>query len=478
MPNGTKQDLIPAEMLFADVVFSGGDIVTLDQSNPYIRNGAVAIAGNRIGWIGKASDLDAHVSGAARTLDVTGHILIPGLIDSHTHLFQSLGKTLGDGLSLLPWLETFMMPLSANISRPDSVAAVRMAALNSLLSGTTALVDNHYAPVDEDTILAVAEAIENIGVRGVVARGVYGPMVEGGVRMKSDPRLFQYSIQQELDITRACIRARPAGSLVEVWPMPLNVVYLDPDLMVACHELAKDMDVSWQAHCSESKFEVEIFQSIYGKRPARWLHDQGILDDRITLAHGIWFDREEIELLGTAHAHVIHNPVCNQYLASGILPLEPLMNAGVNVALGTDGAACAGLHMFEAMKSAHILQRLREFKPDATSSELILRMATRNGGNMLRKDVGKLTTGALADITVVDLTGIHHQPAHRPVCCLTLSAMGSDVRHVMVNGAIVVENRRATRVDQDKIIADSIQASRAVIERAGIGELITDWIEP
>lgn len=259
--------------------------------------------------------------------------------------------------------------------------------------------------------------------------------------------------------------------------MPLNVVYLDPDLMVACHELAVEMDVAWQAHCSESMFEVEIFESIHGKRPAKWLHDQGILDDRITLAHGIWFDEEEIALLGDARAHIIHNPICNQYLASGILQLEPLMTAGVNVALGTDGTACTGLNMFEAMKSAHILQRLRELKPDATSSELVLGLATRNGGKMLRKNVGALKTGALADMTVMDLSGIHHQPALRPVCCLTLSTMGSDVRHVMVNGELVVENRRSTRVDQDKVIADCLQASRSLIERAGISDLLADWIE-
>jgi 5-methylthioadenosine/S-adenosylhomocysteine deaminase len=469
--------VMTAEKLFADVIFRGGDIVTLDRDNPYIRNGAISVVGNQIAWVGAATDLETHVAGATRTLDISGHIVIPGLIDSHTHLFQSLGKTLGDGLSLLPWLEKFMMPLSANISKQDAVAAVRMAALNSLLSGSTTLVDNHYAPVDEETILAVADAMEEVGVRGVVARGIYGPMVEGGLRMKCDPLLFQYSARQELDITRACIQARPAGSLVEVWPMPLNVVYLDPDLMIACHELAIEMGVSWQAHCSESMFEVEIFESIHGKRPAKWLHDQGILDDRITLAHGIWFDEEEIALLGDARAHVIHNPICNQYLASGILQLQPLMTAGVNVTLGTDGTACTGLNMFEALKSAHILQRLRELKPDATSSELILGLATRNGGKMLRKNVGALKKGALADMTVVDLSGIHHQPALRPVCCLTLSTMGSDVRHVMVNGDLVVENRRSTRVDQDKVIADCLQASRSLIERAGIEDLLADWIE-
>ncbi|MCA8868957.1 MAG: amidohydrolase family protein [Rhodobacteraceae bacterium] len=462
----------------ADLIFSGGDIVTLDPANPYIRNAAIAVLGNEIIWIGKADDVDNHFAVARRKVDFSGQVMIPGLIDSHTHLFQSLGKTLGDGLSLLPWLAKFMMPLSANISPADAVATVRMAALNSLLSGTTTLVDNHYAPVDEATILGVADAMAEVGVRGVVARGIYGPMVEGGRRMQSDARLFQYSAAEELEITRACIKARPKGGLVEVWPMPLNVVYVDPDLMVACHELAAEFDLGWQAHCSESKFEVDIFQSVHGVRPARWLHDQGILDDRITLAHGIWFDAEEIEMLGAAKAHVIHNPVCNQYLASGILPLGPLMEAGVNVALGTDGTACVGLNMFESMKSAQVLQRLRELKPDATSSELVLTMATRNGGRMLRRNVGTLKQGALADMTVVDLGGIHHQPAHRPVCCLTLSTMGSDVRHVVVNGEVVVENGRSTRVDQDKVIADCLQASRQLIERAQIGDLVADWIEP
>jgi 5-methylthioadenosine/S-adenosylhomocysteine deaminase len=462
--------------LFADIVFRGGDIVTLDPKNPYVKNGAVAVSGNRIAWIGKEADLHAHVAGG-RQLDISGHVLIPGLVDSHTHLFQSLGKTLGDGMSLLPWLAKFMMPLSANITRDEAVAAVRMATLSSLLGGATTLVDNHYAPVDEGTILAVAEAMEEVGVRGVVARGIYGPMVEGGRRMNCDPRLFRYTAQEELDITRACIAARPTGSRVEVWPMPLNVVYLDPELMIACHDLAMETGTSWQAHCSESMFEVEIFESIHGKRPARWLHDAGILNDRITLAHAIWFDEEEIALLGAAGATAIHNPVCNQYLASGILPLGPLMRAGVNVTLGTDGTACTGMNMFEAMKAAHILQRLRELQPDATSSEMILALATRNGGKMLRRNLGVLAEGALADLTVVDLRGIHHQPALRPVCCLTLSTMGSDVRHVMVEGEIVVENGRSTRVDQDKVVADCLQASRSLIRRAGIDGLVIDWIE-
>ena len=462
----------------ADILFKGGDIITLDENNPYIRNGAIAVAGKEIAAVGPASGVETQIAGARRTVDFTGLTMMPGLIDGHNHLFQHLGKTLGDGLSLLPWLADFMMPLAAEISREDAIHAVRLGALNSVLCGTTTIVDNHYAPVDETTIISAADALEQIGVRGVVARGIYGPMVEGGRRMNSDPRLFRYTSAEELEITRNCIREKPAGSLVEVWPAPENVVYVDPDLMLACHELATDFDVSWHSHCSESRFEVEIFTSIHNVRPARWLHDQGILNDRITLAHGIWFDDEEIALLGDANASIVHNPVSNQYLASGIIKLGPLMGAGANVTLGSDGVAIAGENMFEAMKSAQLLQRMRELDPAASSSELVLCLATRNGGRMLRKNLGTLTAGALADFILVDMNGIHHQPNNRPVCNLTFSTRGSDVRHVVINGEIVVENGRSTRVDQDKIIADAIQASSNLIERAGLHDLCADWIEP
>ena len=462
----------------ADVLFKGGDIITLDAANPWIRNGAIAVAGAEILAVGPSASVEAQIPARLRTVDFSGLTIMPGLVDGHNHLFQHLGKALGDGLSLLPWLADYMMPLAAQTSREDAVHAVRLGALNSVLCGTTAIVDNHYAPVDEATIIGVADALEQIGVRGVVARGIYGRMVEGGRRMNSDARLFRYSNAEELEITRACIRAKPAGSLVEVWPAPENVVYLDPDLMLASHELAREFDVCWHSHCSESRFEVDIFTSIYNMRPAKWLHEQGMLDDRITLAHGIWLDEEEVALLGDAHASIVHNPVSNQYLASGIIRLGPLLGAGANVALGTDGAAVAGQDMFEAMKSAQLLQRIRELDPACTNSELMLCMATRNGGRLLRKNLGVLAPGALADFIFVDMTGIHHQPGNRPVCNLTLSTRGSDVRHVVINGEMVVENGRSTRVDQDKVVADAVQASSRLIDRAGLRGLAGNWVEP
>ena len=461
-----------------DLLFTGADLYTLDEHQPVIANGAIAVVGSSIAAIGPATEIAANCRHVKRSIDCSGTVIMPGLIDAHSHQFQLLGRTLGDGMSLLPWLATFMLPLAAALDGEHALAAVELSALNSALSGTTAVVDNHYGPVDEATTIAVAKTMERVGIRGAVARGIFGPMVEGGRRMKSDERLFKYSAQEELCITEACLKQQPASSLVQIWPTPENVVYVDKELMQACLELAERHDVSWHSHLSESKFEVEIHESIHGHRPVKWLHANGLLSDRTTFAHGIWLDDEEIELLGNAKSTIIHNPVSNQFLASGIIKLGPLLRAGANVALGTDGVAVAGQDMFESMKFAQMLQHLREYDAESTSAELMLHLACRNGGQMLRKNVGVLKVAALADFISVDLRGPHNQPATRAVCCLTSSARGSDVRHVVVDGQHIVADGRSTRVDQDKVLADALQATRKIIEKAGITALVQAWKDP
>ncbi|TVP73457.1 MAG: amidohydrolase [Rhodobacteraceae bacterium] len=470
-------DMTPAARPDSVTQFEGADILTLDPAQPLIRKGAIAVSGNRILAVGPQAQLAKTYGTQARRIDWTGLLVLPGLVDGHSHLFQSLGRTLGDGLSLLPWLEHFMLPLAANVTPDDAIAIYRLAGLSALLLGTTAVIDNHYAPVDPDTIVALAREMEALGLRGVVARGIFGPMVEGGHRMNCDPRLFRHSTAEEIALTRACLAAHPPGGRVEIWPMPENVVYLDPELLIACAELAAKQDIGWQIHCSESSFEVEIFESLYGARPAIWMQAQGILSDRSALAHGIWFDDAEIEVLGATRTHIVHNPVCNQYLASGIVKLDPLLRAGANVCLGSDGMAVGGSGMFEAMKAGFLLQRLREYNPLATSAELMLEMATLRGAAVLRRDVGQLRAGMLADFVALDMRGAINQPMTRPAMAVVMAGLPT-VSDVVVDGEVVIRAGRSTRVDHDKVIADGLQAAGALIERAGLRDLVRDWIPP
>jgi len=398
-----------------DLLLDGGTVITLDDERRVIDPGAVAINDGTIIAVGESADLANYRTGATRTVDCAGKVVMPGLTDGHTHLFQTLGRGMGDGLSLVPWLRKFMFPYAKTISGEIAVAGARLGALQAALSGTTYVVDNHYGPTDTATTLGVADAIESVGIRGAVARGIFGDPNRGGEIMGVAPELFPWTNAQEIAITKECIDARPAGSHVEVWPGPENVVYVTPDLIAASAEMAEDAGVRWHMHCSESASEIEFFESIFGVRPVAWLAAEGLLTHRTTLAHAIWLDDDEVAAMGENRATGVHNPVSNQYLASGVMRLRQLQDAGANVALGTDGIAVTGQDMFEAMKAGTLLHRVHHLDPVATTVEQFVELAAVGGAAMTGTNAGALAPRRLADVVVLDVDKVRHTPWNRPV---------------------------------------------------------------
>lgn len=443
-----------------------------------IDNGAIAIKGDRIVAVGDSAELAAYRAGATRTVDCAGKVMMPGLTDGHTHLFQTLGRGMGDGLSLVPWLRRFMFPYARTISGEIAAAGARLGALQAALSGTTVVVDNHYGPTDTATTLAVADAIESVGIRGAVARGIFGDPNRGGEIMGVAPELFQWTNDEELAITKECIEARPAGSKVEVWPGPENIVYVTPDLIAASAELAADANVRWHMHCSESASEIEFFESIYGMRPVAWLASEGLLTHRTTLAHAIWLDDDEVAAIGENRSTTVHNPISNQYLASGVMRLAPLQAAGANVALGSDGIAVTGQDMFEAMKAGTLLHRVHHLDPEATTVEQFVEIAAVGGSAMTGFEAGSLTPGRLADIVVLDVDNVRHTPWNRPVASIVHCGRAADVAMTIVAGEIIVENGRSTQVDEDEVRATATEAAEQLIADADLSGLTRGWFSP
>ena len=460
----------------ADLIVEGAYVVTLDSRRPIIEDGSVAVVGGSIAAAGSAHEVSTAFPRAAQHIDASGCLLMPGLIDAHTHLFQVLGRGLGDGLALLAWLGEFMLPMSVHMTHADAEAAVRLSSLLSLLAGTTSVVDNHYAPTDTATTLAVADAVESVGLRGAIARGIFGSRVAGSDRMGVPDELHAYTAAEELRIMAECLEARPPGSVVEVWPMPENVVYVDRDLIAACAQMAEEHDLRWQAHCSEAQDEVVIFADVYGERPVEWLGRAGLLGPRATLAHAIWLDDDEVAAMGAARACAVHQPVCNQVVSSGVMRIRELVDAGATVALGSDGLAVGGQSMFEAMKSAYALHRLSRMDPTWPPSETLLQLVCGHGARVLGKHVGVIEEGALADLVVVDLQSPRLVPNHRPVATLTMLGHGSDVRDVIVGGEVVVRRGESTRVDQAEVMAKAAEAAERVAVAAGLEPLRTAWI--
>ncbi len=457
-----------------DLLLSGGTVITVDESRRVIDEGAIAITGDRIAWVGARADLPAALE-AGTTIDCSGKLLMPGMVDGHSHLFQTLGRGLGDGLSLVPWLRQFMFPYAGAITKEIAVAGARLGALQAALSGTTMVVDNHYSPTDTETTLAIADGIAATGIRGAVARGIFGEMNPGAELMGVDPGLFRYTAREELDITAECMAERPKGSLVEVWPCPENIVYVTPELIAASAELAVANGVRWHMHCSESADEIAFFEELQPQRPVAWLDAEGILTEATTLAHAIWLDDDEVAAMGRTRATAVHNPVSNQYLASGVLRLAELQESGANVALGSDGIAVAGQDMIEAMKAGTLMHRVARLDPTATTVEQFIELATLGGAAMAGHGAGSLSPGRAADVVVLDLDSVRHSPFSRPAASVVHSGRSGDVDTAVVAGEVIVRGGRSTKVDEAEVKAKAEEAARALFADADLGGLTIDW---
>ena len=453
---------VPAE---CDLVLDGGIVVTMAESRPLIPRGTVAISGETIVAVGDSSEVSIS---AKRRVDCTDKIVMPGLIDCHNHLFQSLGRGLGEGLSLVSWIREFMWPYAAAITSEDATVAAQLGAVEAARSGTTTVLDNHYAPADLETTLSVAHAIETVGLRGAVARGMWGPLTDIARKHLAES-LFKYSITDELDMTRDGIKARPSGSRVEIWPSAIMIAYVDQDLVRRSVELAIEMETGWHTHCSEIELDPQVYLEAFGLRPIEWLHREGLLESHGTIAHGIWLDDQEVERLGTTSTGVAYCPVSHQYLPLGIMRLRSLRDSGAVVGLGTDGPAAGHRQdLFECMKHGILLQRAHTLNPLVSNAREALEMATKTAAEYMGIDAGVLAPGLLADIAVVGVNRPHLQPLSDPIATLAYAARGSDVDMTIVGGDIIYEDGRCLLVDEQSIMDEAAARSSDLLRRAGI----------
>lgn len=435
-----------------DLLLTDGVVITMDDHDRIMEPGWVAIRGDRIVSVGGSDELTTGGIVADRTIDCRGAAVVPGFVSAHDHLFQNIARGLGDGLDFREWLPDFMVPLAAGLEAADAVAAVTMAALEQVLCGTTAVLDHHYAGTDLDTTLAVAGAVERVGMRGAIGRGL-GP---------EQP----YPVDEQFAIMEAAIDARPGGSHVEVWPAPGDIIYNDQDMVVRAVELARARGIGWHTHCCQYKTDQSVYRDRYGVGPIAWMAEAGVLGPDAHIAHMIFLDDEEVELVGGTSSRVAYCPVSHGVFGLGSMRLADLRRAGAVVGLGYDGAV-AGFRndMFEQMKTAVIIQRLAALEPDRSDPYEALSLATREGARYLGLDAGQLVPGKLADLAVVNISGPHHTPRADPISAVAFSARSSDVRHTVIGGRVVVEDGRCTTVDETEVMRRAVEARNRVEAR-------------
>lgn len=372
---------------------------------------------------------------ADRVIEAAGKVIMPGLVNAHTHITMSLFRGYSDELELMEWLSKKMWPIEDKMVAEDAYWASKLSMIEMIKSGTTTFNDHYY--FEEET----AKATEEIGMRAVLSRCVIGNDEEAESRFKEGEELYQKYHGTSNGRIQVCIG--------------LHAPYTcTPGVMKKGVELAKKYNTLLHIHYLETEDEISKVRGTYGKTVTEYLKESGVNEVKSILAHGVQVNEHDIKELQSWNTAIVHNPISNQKLGSGIAPIKEMLEAGLTVALGTDGAGSTNtLDMFEEIKSTAYLQKVIKKSATAISGYDVLKMATIGGAKALglEDEIGSLEVGKKADIIMIDLNKPHLVPVHNIYSTLAYSVNGADVEMVMIDGNIVMENRKVLTVDEELV---------------------------
>ncbi len=422
----------------ADILVSNGIVLTLDNKNSQIKNGSVAIKKDKIVAVGDADEFAAWE--VSKIIDASDCIIMPGLVNTHTHAAMVAFRGLADDLPLMTWLNDYIFPAESKLDEEKVYRATLHACSEMIMSGTTCFCDMYLF---ED---AVARAAKRAGMRAVVGEVLYdfpspnyGPIEQG----------FAYS--------EILIEKWKNDPLIKIALEPHSPYLCSPDLLKKAFLIAKAHDLRLVIHVSETESEVKNIKEKYGLTPIGHLADLGILAPNLLTCHCVVLTDEDILLLRQFDVKVAHNPESNMKLASGIAPIPRLLKEGICVGLGTDGCASNNnLDLFQEMDTAAKLHKVNTFDPTVLDSTTALRMCTIEAARALglEKITGSLEVGKKADIILLDTKKPHLTPMYNPASHLVYAARGSDVKTTIINGEVVMEDGSLLTLDLEKTMDD------------------------
>ena len=437
------------------VIVAGGTVVTVDGARNIYNPGAVAIDGTTIVAVGSSADIAARFT-AAEQINAVGSVVIPGLINAHSHAPMVLYRGLADDLGLQEWLEKYIFPAEAKtVTREMVRAGTRLAALEMIQSGTTAYADMYYF---EEEIARVTKAA---GMRGVLGETI----IQFPVPDAKTP-------QEGLARAEAFIKEFEKDELIVPAVAPHSPYTLDAKSLLASRALATKYGVPVLIHVAENEAELKTSQAAHaGMSPVGYLQSIAFWGPRTVANHGVWVSAADMKILRSHQVAVSHNPESNMKLASGIAPVPEYLAAGVTVALGTDGAASNNdLDMFEAMRFAALLHKVKTGDPRVIPATVALEMATMGGARALglEKQIGSIEAGKRADLVVVSMGSARQTPLYDPISHLVYATRGDDVRTVMVNGRVLMRDRKMLTLDEPAVLAEARKFADVV--RVAVGK--------
>ena len=453
------------------LLVKNGLIITMDGKRRIIEKGAVVIENDRIIGVGKTKDvLKEHKP--EFVIDAHNRVVIPGFVNTHSHLYQTLLKGLGDDLKLIDWLQAIIFSTAGHFTKESYYYGALLGCIELIKSGCTCVVDNNPLLIDEQLRDGLIGAFRDSGIR----------FIEAG--MARDANIFgiipDELVQDTKEATESTVAAIKKwhgkdNGRINVWFSIGTVFTTSEEFMANASNLAEKYGVGICVHLHESKHEVEEWKKRFGTTPIKYLHKKiDFLNSNVLAAHCVWVDDKDIQILKNTNTKVSHNPISNMYLASGIAPIPKMLRTGVTVGLGDDGAACSGSSdMFELIKTAVLLHKVAEADPTAITAEKALEMATIEGARAigLQKEIGSIELGKRADLTIIDTKKSNFYPINRAHSQLVYCAKAENVDTIIVNGKIVMENGIVKTINEQDVLENAQKAADELIGVSNLDQL-------
>jgi 5-methylthioadenosine/S-adenosylhomocysteine deaminase len=432
-----------------DSIWSARFVVTMDAQRRVIENGAIAVTGDHIVAVGTRAEIDKDYQAKQRA-DRPDAILAPGLINTHTHAAMSLFRGIADDMKLQDWLEKFIFPAEArNVDREFVRWGTRLAAIEMALGGTTTYTDMYYF---EET---VAEATKEVGLRGVLGQTVIG-----------FPAPDYKTPAETLAGTEKFFKTFANDPLIVPAVAPHAIYTVPDDVLKSCRALANRYGKPLVIHLSETKHENEESLAKRGKTPTAALESLGVLTGLTVAAHGVWLDDADMKILKARNTGLAHCPSSNMKLASGVAPVVKILSLGIAMGLGTDGVAGSNNDhdMMEEMDLAAKLQKVSTFDPQALPAEQAFAMATITGARALHMEsmIGSIENGKRADVIMIRLDKPHAVPIYNVYSQLAYALKASDVADVMVNGRVIVRDKKMMTIELAPVMAKAAEYQERV----------------
>ncbi len=426
-----------------DIEIKNTTILTMDKECRIFLNSSLIIDKGYIIEIGESAAIGYKYK-AAKVIDAKGKMVMPGLINAHTHAAMTIFRGIADDIPLKEWLFEKVFPLEDRFVKAKTVEiGTKLAIAEMILSGTTTFCDMYFF---EDEI---AKIVTETGIRAVLSEGVI-----------DFPTPNSKTPDEGLKYTEMLINKWAGNPLVTIGVAVHSPYSCSPELLKKTKQLADKYNVPFNIHLAETKWEIETIQKTFGLTPTQLLNNLGLLSNNVIAAHSVHLTEQDIKLLADNKVGVAHNPQCNMKLASGVAPVCEFLDANIKVGLGTDGVASNNnLNMFDEMNTMALLHKISKNNSTMMDAKMVVKIATNGSAQVLglQNEIGSIEIGKKADVIIIDLDKPHLIPLYNHYSHIIFSMNGSEVDTVIINGKLVMENRKLLTMDIEKIKMDAIE---------------------